>query len=168
MAERIYYTEICSPLGAIFLTATDRGLSGLYFVGQKHWPKDSASWLPHDQGHFDEAKLWLRDYFAGDHAQACPAIAFDRGTDFQQRVWTMLREIPLGQTITYGELASRLNATPAVRAVGAAVGRNPISLIIPCHRVVGAKGALTGYAGGLDRKCWLLDHEKAGLMGTRF
>jgi methylated-DNA-[protein]-cysteine S-methyltransferase len=153
-----------SPLGLIHLAAAPEGLCGLYFEAQKHWPADSHTWQQQQNAAcFTPAKLWLDAYFAGESA-SLPPLHFDRGTPFQQTVWKALLGICFGQTCTYGALAQRLLYPQASRAIGAAVGRNPISLMIPCHRVLGAAGALTGYAGGLERKKWLLEHEQK--LGT--
>jgi methylated-DNA-[protein]-cysteine S-methyltransferase len=103
--------------------------------------------------------VWLDAYFANQPLPPLPAFDFVSGTPFQQKVWHALLHIPAGQTISYGQLAIQIGAPKAVRAVGAAVGRNPLSIVIPCHRVVGANGSLTGYAGGLEGKRWLLQHE---------
>jgi methylated-DNA-[protein]-cysteine S-methyltransferase len=151
-----------SPLGAIHLTySPERGLSGVYFEGQRHWPTDSATWQQEDGACFAEARSWLDAYFAKEPLPPLPRIHLNRGTEFQQKVWRALLNIQAGETMTYGQLATSLGAAKAVRAVGAAVGRNPLSLMVPCHRVIGSTGSLTGYAGGLDRKRWLLAHEHA-------
>ncbi len=156
-----YFTEVASPLGTITLTATDHGLSGLYFEGQKHWPADSATWQRDDGPRFDLARTWLSAYFSGKGRGVLPKLDLITGTEFQKKVWQALKEIPTGQTLTYGQIAEQIGAPNAVRAVGAAIGRNPISMIIPCHRVIGSTGLLTGYAGGVERKRWLLEHEGA-------
>ena len=148
-----------SPIGTITLVANGDELCGLYNDGQKHWPKDADSWIRDDGKVFDPARAWLDGYFSGKKSGAFPKIAFHTGTEFQKKVWTELLAIPAGETVSYGELAKRIAAPKAVRAVGAAVGRNPVSILVPCHRVVGGNGSLTGYAGGLDRKRWLLAHE---------
>lgn len=157
----LHFTEFQSPLGIITLTATEQGLRGLYFAGQKHWPEDSASWQCHDGTLFDGARAWLQAYFAGQKLPVAPKRDQLAGTTFQNQVWKALEGIPMGKTATYGQIAQQIGAPNAVRAVGAAVGRNPISLIVPCHRVIGATGLLTGYAGGVERKRWLLEHEGA-------
>jgi methylated-DNA-[protein]-cysteine S-methyltransferase len=154
-----YFTTVMSPLGSITLTATESSLCGLYLNGQKHWPKDADLWSRDDGPRFDAAREWLADYFTTQAGEKMPKVVFASGTDFQKRVWQALRNIPQGKTITYGQLAAQIHAVKAVRAVGAAVGRNPLSIIVPCHRVIGSSGALTGYAGGLERKRWLLEHE---------
>ncbi len=148
-----------SPIGLITLVASDRGLCGLFNEGQKHWPEDSDAWSRSDNPVFVPARKWLDGYFRGKNPRNRPEIAFTKGTEFQKKVWTELLAIPPGKTISYGELARRIGKPEAVRAVGAAVGRNPISIIVPCHRVLGAGGKLTGYAGGLERKKWLLAFE---------
>ena len=130
-------------------------LVGLWFEGQKHF-----GLTPDTEGETPAllmARRWVAAYFAGEALPEMPPVN-PQGTAFQKRVWAALREIPYGQTVTYGDLAKRLSSSP--RAVGSAVGRNPISLILPCHRVVGAGGQLTGYAGGLDRKTALLEMER--------
>ena len=106
------------------------------------------------------ARAWLRAYFAGERADI-GAVPLDmRGADFEKRVWRALTQIPPGETTSYGAIANALGSAGASRAVGAANGANPIAIIVPCHRVIGASGNLTGYGGGLDRKTWLLNHEK--------
>ena len=153
-----HFTTQQTPLGRMTLVAKNGILCGLYNEAQRHWPEDSGSWTRDDSSIFDPAKDWLAHYFSG---KACvfPGFTFAHGTKFQKQVWDALLDIPCGQTISYGELAARIGSPRAVRALGAAVGRNPISIIVPCHRVLGANGALTGYAGGLEKKQWLLAHE---------
>ena len=151
-----------SPLGPILLAATDRGLSGCWFVGQKHFPQNCDQWQTADNLHLNAAMRWLEAFFADANiAPHTGVLDLSQGTEFQQQVWSSLQTIPPGQTLSYGQIAAKLGRPSASRAVGAAVGRNPISLIVPCHRVVGAGRQLTGYAGGLDRKQWLLAHENA-------
>ena len=150
-----FVTRIPSPLGDITLACDGEALTGLWFAGQAHElygldPRHEER--PHPL--FYQAEAWLRLYFAGQEPDFTPPLA-PRGSAFQQAVWRELLTIPYGQTLTYGELARRLGC-PSARAVGQAVGRNPISLLIPCHRVLGAGGRLTGYAGGLRRKAALL------------
>ena len=155
-----------SALGPILLARTASGLAGAWFAGQKHHP--GALDLPDrpDDPLLVDAADQLRAYFAG------AAVAFDlpldlQGTPFQRRVWQALLAIAPGRTRTYGEIAVALGAASAVRAVGGAVGRNPVSVIVPCHRVIGRNGALTGYAGGLERKQALLTLEgSVGLKST--
>jgi methylated-DNA-[protein]-cysteine S-methyltransferase len=155
----LQFTEYQSPLGVITLTATEHGLCGLYFEGQKHWPEDSSSWKRNDQdAYFSTGRTWLDAYFS---KSALPQLKLDQteGSEFQKRVWQALKKIPSGQTYSYAQISAQIGHANAVRAVGAAIGRNPISLIVPCHRVIGSNGLLTGYAGGVDRKRWLLKHE---------
>ena len=134
-------------------------LTALWFDGTK-----SASYFADETSAtallpvFDETRRWLDLYFAGKKPGFTPRLA-PHGTLFQQQVWEILLTIPYGKTMTYGELARRFSPTMSAQAIGGAVGRNPISIIIPCHRVVGADGSLTGYSGGLDRKRWMLDME---------
>ncbi len=147
--------HVSTPLGPVTLAADGEGLVGLWFDGQAH---DRAG-LTREYGEktlpvFEETIRWLTCYFGGQAPDFCPPL-HPRGTPFQQKVWARLRQIPWGQTVCYGELARELGC-PGARAIGGAAGRNPISLLIPCHRVLGAGGRLTGYAGGLERKQWLL------------
>jgi methylated-DNA-[protein]-cysteine S-methyltransferase len=148
-----------SPLGPLTLVADDGTLSGLYFRG--HWPRPDPASLGErrDEG-LDEARRQLAEYFAGERT-AFDLVTVSTGDGFQRHVWALIDEITYGQTITYGELARELGAPSLARAVGAAVGRNPLSVIRPCHRVVGKGGKLTGYAGGLERKRALLELEGA-------
>ena len=143
------------PLGTMLIARTARGLAGAWFEGQKYHPGAIDARHAPDDPLLRKATLQLADYFAGR------SIRFDlpldlRGTPFQQRVWQALLGIACGRTTNYGDIAQRLGSPQAMRAVGAAVGRNPVSVIVPCHRVLGADGSLTGYAGGMDRKRALL------------
>lgn len=154
---------IGSPVGPLTLAVTDDGvLCGLYTDAQKYFP-DAAALGVRDDTVADDAVAQLAEYFAGVRTAFDVPLA-PRGTPFQQRVWQALTRIPAGATRSYGEIAAELGSPGASRAVGAATGRNPISIIVPCHRLVGASGALTGYAGGVDRKRWLLAHEAAGVQ----
>lgn len=153
-------TRWASPLGGILIARTAHGLAGLWFDGQKHHP-GALNNVPEnaDDPLLVHAVTHLAAYFAGS-AAAC-ALPLDlHGTPFQRSVWQALLIITPGHTRSYGEIARHLGAPAAVRAVGAAVGRNPVSLIVPCHRVLGGDGRLTGYAGGLDRKRALLTLER--------
>jgi methylated-DNA-[protein]-cysteine S-methyltransferase len=160
----LVYTESNSPLGPLWLAATDAGLAGMWFVGQRHAP-DNADWtrVGNNQQHpvLNSASQQLQAYFAGHLRQFDLSLDLRGGTVFQQSVWQALLRIPLGETTSYGEISRRIAKPMAIRAVGTAIGRNPISIIVPCHRVVGADGSLTGYAGGLDRKLALLQLEGA-------
>jgi methylated-DNA-[protein]-cysteine S-methyltransferase len=158
-------TIVCShyesPLGRMLLAATDSGVAGIWFVGQRHGP-DSTGWRE-DPSHpmLQQAMAQLRDYFEGRRTQFSLPLDLGRGTTFQQSVWQALLAIPPGATSTYAELGRRLGRPQAARAIGAAVGRNPVSIVVPCHRVLGTGGSLTGYAGGLERKAALLRLEGA-------
>lgn len=155
----IYTSHIDTPLGGVTMAATDQGLAGVWFDQQRHWP-DTTGWqTKDDHPALVEAAAQLRDYFAGRRSHFDMQLDLSHGTVFQQGVWQALLAIPSGETTTYGALSQRVGNPAAVRAVGAAVGRNPISVIVPCHRVLGADGSLTGYAGGLDRKTALLELE---------
>ncbi len=164
----LYYCHIDSPLGAILLTATDsaqptlreRSLTGIFLSGQKHLPQIAPNWqAAPDLSLFSQTQIQLGEYFQG-HRHTFDLLLDPPGTAFQRLVWQQLRQIPLGQTRSYGEIAREIGQPTAARAVGAANGRNPISIVIPCHRVIASSGKLTGYAGGLDRKQWLLDRER--------
>ena len=157
----LYSTHIDSPLGGITLAATDHGLAGAWFDQQRHWP-DTSGWQTDDTHPvLRQAAAQLGDYFAGRRDRFDLPLDLSHGTAFQQSVWQELLAIPTGQTTSYGALSAGVGKPAAVRAVGAAVGRNPISVIVPCHRVLGADGSLTGYAGGLERKTALLELEGA-------
>lgn len=149
---------VASPLGQLTLVVDAAGLlCGLYLDGQAHRPgPDSMG--ERDDTIAEDAVAQLAQYFSGERTEFDVDTAA-RGTDFQRAVWCQLDAIPAGQTRTYGEVAASIGRPVAVRAVGAAIGRNPISIIVPCHRVVGSAGQLTGYAGGVDKKRWLLNHE---------
>jgi methylated-DNA-[protein]-cysteine S-methyltransferase len=153
-----------SPLGLVLLSASPLGLSGVFFEDQRHLP-DVHAWPEDSQNPFMLAAVGLlKNYFSGqtDTLNAPLPVPLDlqSGTVFQQAVWQALLRIPAGQTQSYGQLAQHVQRPSAVRAVGAAVGRNPISLLVPCHRILGAAGQLTGYAGGLWRKQALLKLEQ--------
>lgn len=154
-------TVINTPLGRVRLAATEIGLAGLWFEGQKHSP-DTTGWQD-DPGHpvLREAALQLLAYLDGQRRGFDLRLDLSRGTPFQQTVWNALLTIPRGTTMSYGNLSQIVGKPTAVRAVGAAVGRNPISVIVPCHRVLGADGSLTGFASGLERKHALLTLEDA-------
>ena len=146
------HTRIDSPLGVLTLVADDGAVSGLYFPHHKGGPAELGD---RDDAVFAEATRQLGEYFAGERTVFDLPLAA-HGDPFQQRVWALLRDIPHGRTRTYGDLARDLGDKALAQRIGGAVARNPISIVIPCHRVVGADGSLTGYAGGLDRKRALL------------
>jgi O-6-methylguanine DNA methyltransferase len=166
----LYRATIPTPLGDMLALASDSGLCALEFTGpRKRLTRLDARmqrWFPPheivdgDAAPIAAARAWLAAYFAGEIADADGPSLDMRGADFEKRVWAALRAIPPGETTSYGAIARALGDTGASRAVGAANGANPIAIIVPCHRVVGASGSLVGYGGGLDRKKWLLDHER--------
>ncbi len=158
-----------SPVGPLTLVSDGTHLTGVYFTEHRHAPADVGR-----QVHADEAPAVLRDaaqqlaeYFAGTRTEFDLPVAAT-GTEFQQRVWALLREIPYGRTRSYGQLAADLGQPGASRAVGLANGRNPVSIVVPCHRVVGSSGAITGYGGGVERKQVLLDLERGGAADALF
>ena len=160
-------TRYASPLGTIFLAADNGALAGLWLEGQKYFAAtlDEAAVERDDLPVFRQAAAWLDAYFAKQPLPDLPPLA-PKGSDFRQVVWRLLLEIPYGQVTTYGALAQILRdrgISAAAQAVGGAVGHNPISVIVPCHRVVGASGSLTGYAGGVGRKMELLALEGADM-----
>ena len=159
------YTWTDSPLGCILLEGDEHGLSRLK-ISTKDRPVSPDADTIEDAGVFYDAVEQLRAYFAGD-LQNFDLKLNPQGTPFQQRAWQQLRKIPFGETITYGEQARRLGDPSACRAVGAANGQNPLGIIVPCHRVIGSTGKLTGFAGGLDAKAWLLNHE-SGLFKSPY
>ncbi len=158
-------TRIDSPLGSVVLAATDQGLAGLWFDDQKHQPQ-WQDWPERDDDPVLRlAVAELDQYFDGERTGFDLPLDLRGGTPFQQSVWQALLQIPHGVCTTYGTLAKALDKPQAVRAVGTAVGRNPLGIIVPCHRVLGADGSLTGYAGGLGRKAALLTLE-SGARGA--
>ncbi|MGA5206668.1 methylated-DNA--[protein]-cysteine S-methyltransferase [Streptomyces variegatus] len=156
------HTVIDSPYGPLTLVADDGVLCGLYMTDQRHRPPEET-FGARDDTLFAEAEEQLKAYFAGDLEEFTVELRLN-GTPFQRTVWDELRRIPYGQTRTYGQLADALGAPTASRAVGLANGRNPIGIIVPCHRVIGASGSLTGYGGGLERKRRLLDFERGASL----
>jgi methylated-DNA-[protein]-cysteine S-methyltransferase len=155
-----YYDTLNTPQGLMLVAATDRGLSGVWFKGQKYFPV-TAGWTRAPQhAVVRQAKKELTEFFAGKRRRF--SVALDpQGTPFQRKVWRAIYGVGFGQSITYGELARRAGAVGSARAAGAATGRNPLSVVVPCHRIVGANGSLTGYAGGLARKRALLALESS-------
>jgi methylated-DNA-[protein]-cysteine S-methyltransferase len=159
----VRYSTVPSPFGELLLVGDGTALTAISVPGQRRGAVVGTDWI-HDPGPFSAATNQLTAYFDGALA------SFDlpvnpRGTPFQRDVWTALAGIPYGTTVTYGELARRLGVPRAVRAVAAGVGANPLLIVVPCHRVIGADGQLTGYAGGLDRKAWLLVLESGARTG---
>jgi methylated-DNA-[protein]-cysteine S-methyltransferase len=161
-------TTIDSPLGPLLVARDAAGLTTLLLPTGRHKAEPAAGWVRDDDA-FADARAQLGEYFAGLRT------TFDLplhliGSAFQRRVWAALLEIPCGETASYGAIAERIGAVGAARAVGLANGQNPISIIVPCHRVIGANGSLTGYGGGLPAKRWLLGHEAqhTGLFDPRF
>jgi O-6-methylguanine DNA methyltransferase len=184
-------TTIATPLGEMLALASDAGLCALEFVevrkrsrpvrdaaaGQARLTRLNARlrrWFPPheivdtDTGTFARTRAWLATYFGGAAADLGDLTLDMHGAGFEKRVWQALLEIPAGQTMSYGAIAKQLGSAGASRAVGAANGANPIAIIVPCHRVIGSNGSLTGYGGGLDRKTWLLDHERRWRGDTLF
>jgi methylated-DNA-[protein]-cysteine S-methyltransferase len=148
-----------SPLGGMTMASDGQALAALWFDGTREEARfadktSTTKALPV----FDETRRWLDLYFAGEQPDFVPLLA-PKGTPFRMKVWDVLLTIPYGETRSYGEIARRISPTMSAQAIGGAVGSNPIGLIIPCHRVIGADGSLTGYGGGLDRKRWLLERE---------
>lgn len=155
----VYYTFTESPIQQLMLTSDGEALTGLRMIEHRHAPEMTNDWKLDDKAKpFDQTKQQLAAYFNGE------LMDFDlplnlQGTDFQRMIWRELQKIPFGQTMSYGEMARLVGNPNGSRAVGAANGRNPISIIIPCHRLIGSTGKLTDYGGGLERKAWLLAHE---------
>lgn len=161
MSTRDFSDDDCiarcdTALGGVTLAASSSGLRGVWFDGQKHFPDLPGRAMTPDHPLLCEAQRQLREYFAGTRRVFDIALDLSHGTAFQQAVWKALLALPFGVSTSYGALAASLRRPEAVRAVAAAVGRNPLSVIVPCHRVLGSDGSLTGYAGGLDRKRALL------------
>ena len=158
------YRTMASPVGTLTLAGTGSTLMHLRMVGQTHEP-DRSGWIPDDDAFADVAEQ-LTAYFAGSLAKFDVELQLV-GTKFQCRVWAALQKIPYGETRSYGQIAEQIGSPGASRAVGLANGRNPVGIIVPCHRVIGSGGALTGYGGGIDRKRTLLTLEHQNTAGTR-
>ncbi len=160
-----YIRHFKSPLGNIILSADNIGLTGLWFEGQKYYTKSlNTDFMAKNIPVFEEAKHWLDIYFSGSEPDFTPPLHLV-GTNFQEDVWEILLKIPYGSTTTYSSIAKEIAAksghkSMSAQAIGGAVGRNPISIIVPCHRVIASNGSLTGYAGGIDKKLYLLNLEK--------
>ena len=159
---RIFQSHTTSPLGDVLLAATEQGLAGVWFVHRQEHMPDSSQWTT-DEAHptLLAAAQQLHEYFSGQRQSFDLPLQPAWGTPFQHAVWQALQRIPYGRTSTYGDIARDIGNPNALRAVGAAIGQNPHTIVVPCHRVVGANGSLTGFAGGLDRKTFLLTHEAA-------
>ena len=156
----MYSTDYSSPIGEMLIASDGEAVCGVWFYGQKHFPPTEDFIIKDELAVFKTVEQWFDDYFKGLN----PEIDFKlkpEGTEFKLKVWKIISEIRYGETLTYGEIASRISPMMSARAVGSAVGRNPISVLIPCHRVIGADGRLTGYAGGVERKINLLKLEGA-------
>lgn len=162
MQQRVH-TVIDSPIGLLTLVAADGALAGLYMEQHRHRPP-SSTFGERDAAPFARVVAQLAEYFDGGRTTFDVPLELG-GTAFQRTVWAALRSIPYGETVSYGELAERIGRATASRAVGLANGRNPVSIIVPCHRVVGSTGDLTGYGGGVERKRYLLDFEHRHAAG---
>ena len=158
-----FFSELDSPVGTLLLRGDGQALTGLYMHEQRHRPELPAGVERNDSA-FRQVREQLKAYFAGKLQEFELTLAGE-GSDFQRKVWRALCKIPFGETESYGSLAKRIGNANASRAVGLANGKNPIGIIVPCHRVVGANGSLTGYGGGLERKQWLLEHERRCAAG---
>lgn len=161
----ISYIEHPSPVGILLIAATDAGICGIYFEEHKHF-KGKDGWLQTPTQlavqHLENAATQLDEYFAGRRTEFDVVLDMT-GTEFQRGVWTALGEIPFGKSVSYAQHAQALGNPKALRAVGSAIGKNPVSIIVPCHRVIGLSGAVTGYAGGLERKRFLLALENVAV-----
>jgi methylated-DNA-[protein]-cysteine S-methyltransferase len=160
----IKYARFVTPLGTLFATATGGALTGLYYEGGRHAPEISSAWIEdRAAAPLAECARQVNEYLQGKRRRFDLPLA-PEGSEFQRRVWIEIARIPYGETLTYAELARRAGVPGAARAAGAATGRNPHSIVVPCHRVIGADGGLTGYAGGIERKTRLLEIE--GVLPT--
>ncbi len=165
---RTEYRVIDSPVGPLTIAGSNGVVTHLRMADQAHPPSDEADWVPTvdgSDGAFADVVEQLGLYFDGELTSFDVRIDL-HGTEFQRRVWHALTEIPYGETWSYGELAERIGSPGAARAVGLANGRNPVSIIVPCHRVIGANGSMTGYGGGIDRKVALLELERSRSVPT--
>lgn len=155
----LFYTSMDSPIGELLLLGDDRALRGLYMQEGRKPVKIAPRWERSETQLLADVRVQLREYFAGERVVFETPLELN-GTPFERRVWRALVDIPYGETVSYGEIAARVDQPSAARAVGLANGRNPIAVIVPCHRVIGADGTLTGYGGGLERKQLLLELER--------
>src|SRR6266481_8673522 len=174
---QIFRATISTPVGDMLALASDDGLCALEFTGptkrltrldarlERHFPPHEI--VDRDTLAIPRTRRWLAAYFAGTSAEIGDLPLDMRGAAFEKRVWEALTQIPPGETTSYGALAKALGSARASRAVGAANGANPIAIIVPCHRVIGSSGSLTGYGGGLERKTWLIDHERRWRRDTQ-
>jgi methylated-DNA-[protein]-cysteine S-methyltransferase len=158
------FATVQSPIGPLLLLKQGEALVGVYMQSHARGPRPDASWRA-DASRFDREATQVAEYFAGTRTRFDLTLRL-AGTPFQRRVWEALTRIPYGHTVSYGALASAIGRPGASRAVGAANARNPLSIVVPCHRVVGADGTLTGYAGGPDRKGWLIDWERRSSLSA--
>lgn len=162
-----YFTQLETPIGTVLLTSDGAALTGILLGAERPGPDAARNGRRDDDAvPFAAARAQLAAYFRGERTEFDLPLAPD-GTPFQQRVWAELRKIPYGATLSYGELARRVGRPNGARAVGLANGRNPLPIVIPCHRVIGADGSLVGYGGGLDRKRALLELEAPATLGRR-
>jgi methylated-DNA-[protein]-cysteine S-methyltransferase len=164
MSEQVYYTHLASPIGKLLLLSDGEKLTGIQF------PRNQSKSVPadwkRDAGPFDEVIRQLRAYFAGELTEFDVPLNL-QGSPFERKVWSMLCKIPYGKTVSYGHIAGKIGQPKAFRAVGLANGKNPIPIIVPCHRVIGSNGSLTGFGGGLPLKRWLLEREGVELETRR-
>lgn len=170
----LYTTSVDSPVGNLFLAAEEKNLVGLWLEGQKYFGYGISEPFVEQESHpvLLESLEWLNRYFSGEKPDISRLSLAPRGSEFRKLVWKILCTIPYGKTVTYGEIANELcrimgRDHMSAQAVGGAVGHNPISILIPCHRVVGTDGSLTGYAGGVEKKRWLLEHEGVEVSSLR-
>ncbi len=161
----MWFDDFKTPIGILKIAIDDKGLRYVLFESNKHAPPHIVDWRK-DFNATQIAREQLLQYFAGERKEFDLEISLE-GTDFQQRTWQTLASIPYGQTWSYAELAKQVDSPKAVRAVGAANGRNPLPIVLPCHRVIGSNGSLTGFGGGLPVKQWLLEHESSVIRATR-
>jgi methylated-DNA-[protein]-cysteine S-methyltransferase len=159
ISQQHFYTSIDSPIGELLLLGDGHALRGLYMQDGRKPVKIASRWEC-SEAPFADVREQLREYFAGERTTFDDLPLAMDGAQFERRVWRALQDIPYGETVSYGEIARRVGQPEAARAVGLANGRNPIAVIVPCHRVIGASGALTGYGGGLERKRLLLELEQ--------
>ncbi|BCA56975.1 methylated-DNA--protein-cysteine methyltransferase [Nitrospira sp. KM1] len=159
----LYYDYYQSPQGRMLLVADDNALTGVYFSGQKYEPRIGVGWKKHGRHEvLRRAKRELTEYFGGTRRRFTVKLS-PRGTPFQRSVWKVIADIGFGRTLAYAELARRAGHPGSARAAGAATGRNPLCVIVPCHRIIGSNGTMTGYAGGLSKKRALLALEGIGV-----